>query len=222
MPKDQQSHMATKRPFCHVCLESPDDDSTFCVQVDRPNCDISMTYGYSYILLKLAQEVIAETSFELSRQEQVDNPVDAGDSRFIYRARNTRANVLALLACNLDWTEPAELAASAQSISKEEVIAVRKRMGKKFAEQHQRPCPILGRLPPLRWPDRNKRGGSRIGYVCDACGEAIETSLEPSAGDRQDFIEECPVCCRPNMIHVENKGDYHVRVWTEGAAGNHQ
>ena len=50
-------------------------------------------------------------------------------------------------------------------------------------------------------------------YICDACGEEIVITLDLSAGDSQDYIEDCPVCCRPNLIHVDVDEDGQVRVW---------
>ena len=40
-------------------------------------------------------------------------------------------------------------------------------------------------------------------YICDACGEEIEIPVDLSAGESQEYVEDCPVCCRPNLIHVE-------------------
>jgi len=40
--------------------------------------------------------------------------------------------------------------------------------------------------------------------------------LDLSAGARQEYVEDCPVCCRPNVIHVEIDDDQHARVWAEG------
>jgi hypothetical protein len=53
------------------------------------------------------------------------------------------------------------------------------------------------------------------GYVCDACGEEIVIPIDYSAGSHQDFVEDCPVCCRPNMIHVTIDEDGDVQVWAE-------
>ena len=51
-------------------------------------------------------------------------------------------------------------------------------------------------------------------YTCDACGEEIVVPIDLSAGTSQDYVEDCPVCCYPNVIHVEiDEGD--VRVWAE-------
>jgi hypothetical protein len=53
-------------------------------------------------------------------------------------------------------------------------------------------------------------------YICDACGEEIVIPVDLSAGDEQEYVEDCPVCCRPNVIRVEldERGD--VRIWSEG------
>ena len=40
-------------------------------------------------------------------------------------------------------------------------------------------------------------------YTCDTCGEEIVVPIDPSAGTSQEYVEDCPVCCRPNVVHVE-------------------
>ena len=55
-------------------------------------------------------------------------------------------------------------------------------------------------------------------YVCDACGEEIVITLDVSAGPSQEYVEDCPVCCRPNVIHVEVDEDGQVNVWSEPEA----
>ncbi|QDT28881.1 CPXCG motif-containing cysteine-rich protein [Gimesia panareensis] len=39
-------------------------------------------------------------------------------------------------------------------------------------------------------------------YVCDACGEEIVIPIDVSQGTEQEYVEDCPVCCHPNVIHV--------------------
>jgi len=40
-------------------------------------------------------------------------------------------------------------------------------------------------------------------YVdCPYCGEAFETAVDSSGGS-QDYIEDCPVCCRPIEFHLQ-------------------
>ena len=50
-------------------------------------------------------------------------------------------------------------------------------------------------------------------YICDSCGEEIALSIDVAAGRQQEFVEDCPVCCRPNVIRVEFDEDGRVRVW---------
>jgi hypothetical protein len=50
-------------------------------------------------------------------------------------------------------------------------------------------------------------------YICDSCGEEIIVPIDPTAGSRQSYVEDCPVCCNPNVIHVEIESDGHVRSW---------
>lgn len=52
-------------------------------------------------------------------------------------------------------------------------------------------------------------------YVCDACGEEIVIPLDLSAGESQEYVEDCPVCCRANVIPVEIEKDGEARVWAE-------
>lgn len=53
-------------------------------------------------------------------------------------------------------------------------------------------------------------------YVCDSCGEEIVIPIDLSAGESQQYTEDCPVCCRPNVIHVDVDDDGGVHVWSEG------
>lgn len=52
-------------------------------------------------------------------------------------------------------------------------------------------------------------------YICDSCGEEIVIPIDPSSGARQEYVEDCPVCCRPNVIHVEFNDDGTARVWNQ-------
>lgn len=52
-------------------------------------------------------------------------------------------------------------------------------------------------------------------YICDACGEEIVIPLDISQGLTQEYVEDCPVCCRANVIHVEFDEDGDARVWSE-------
>lgn len=39
-------------------------------------------------------------------------------------------------------------------------------------------------------------------YVCAYCGEVNLTFVDFSAGDQQTYIEDCQVCCRPNVLYI--------------------
>ncbi|MGE3173451.1 MAG: CPXCG motif-containing cysteine-rich protein [Planctomycetota bacterium] len=52
-------------------------------------------------------------------------------------------------------------------------------------------------------------------YVCATCGEDIVIPVDPAAGSRQDYVEDCPVCCNPNVIHVTLDGDGRPDAWAE-------
>lgn len=42
-------------------------------------------------------------------------------------------------------------------------------------------------------------------YQCPYCGERAEALLDLSAGDQQ-YIEDCPVCCRPIIFDLHTDG----------------
>jgi hypothetical protein len=41
------------------------------------------------------------------------------------------------------------------------------------------------------------------GFQCASCGEWNTTSVDESAGRRQSYVEDCQVCCKPNVLCVE-------------------
>ena len=52
-------------------------------------------------------------------------------------------------------------------------------------------------------------------YVCDSCGEDVVIPIDLTAGDHQDFVEDCPVCCNPNVIHLDIDPDGEVWIRAE-------
>ena len=53
-------------------------------------------------------------------------------------------------------------------------------------------------------------------FVCPTCGEHIVIPLDASGGNEQEYVEDCPVCCNPNVIHLEFFGESgSPRVWAE-------
>ena len=41
------------------------------------------------------------------------------------------------------------------------------------------------------------------GFQCAGCGEWNITAVDDSAGRRQTYVEDCQVCCKPNVLQVE-------------------
>jgi len=63
---------------------------------------------------------------------------------------------------------------------------------------------------------KRRRPTDEGGYICPTCGERIVIPLDPSAGADQQYIEDCPVCCNPNIVHVEFFPDGEPpRVWAD-------
>jgi len=70
------------------------------------------------------------------------------------------------------------------------------------------------------YQESEREGSAAVGpdeasYICNSCGEEIVVPLDLSAGSHQKYVEDCPVCCRPNVVHVEIDDDGEVRVWAE-------
>jgi hypothetical protein len=47
-------------------------------------------------------------------------------------------------------------------------------------------------------------------YICGACGEEVVIPVDLSQGDEQEFVEDCPICCRANVIRVEVDADGEI------------
>ena len=45
-----------------------------------------------------------------------------------------------------------------------------------------------------------------IHITCPFCGERFEAVVDGSGGDA-DYVEDCPVCCRPITLHLSTDGD---------------
>ena len=44
-------------------------------------------------------------------------------------------------------------------------------------------------------------------FICAYCGKENKVFVEPESGTRQLVTEDCSVCCRPNVLHIEIIGD---------------
>jgi hypothetical protein len=49
---------------------------------------------------------------------------------------------------------------------------------------------------------------------CPYCGEFATIFIDPSGGESQTYVEDCPTCCRPWLVHAveEEPGGFAVGV----------
>ena len=53
-------------------------------------------------------------------------------------------------------------------------------------------------------------------YQCSYCGEYSTTFVDLSAGFEQSYVEDCQVCCRPNILSVYvDRDSLDVQIITE-------
>jgi hypothetical protein len=55
-------------------------------------------------------------------------------------------------------------------------------------------------------------------FQCAGCGEWNETQVDSSAGMRQSYVEDCQVCCKPNVLRVTwdmSQGEYTIQTELE-------
>ena len=45
-------------------------------------------------------------------------------------------------------------------------------------------------------------------YVCQSCGEEIVIPIDEHAGADQEYVEDCPVCCRPHVLRIRLDHEY--------------
>lgn len=43
--------------------------------------------------------------------------------------------------------------------------------------------------------------------ICPYCGEEVEVTVEPVGMASEQYVEDCPVCCRPWRVQVSREGD---------------
>ena len=45
-----------------------------------------------------------------------------------------------------------------------------------------------------------------VGAPCPYCGERVTVHVEPTGMTMEQYVEDCPVCCRPWVVHVDRSG----------------
>jgi len=48
------------------------------------------------------------------------------------------------------------------------------------------------------------------GFQCAGCGEWNETVVDESGGSRQLYVEDCQVCCKPNVLAINWDGERYL------------
>ena len=55
-------------------------------------------------------------------------------------------------------------------------------------------------------------------FQCAGCGEWVETTVDESGGSKQDYVEDCQVCCQPNVLAIrwdKSAGAYTISAELE-------
>ena len=52
---------------------------------------------------------------------------------------------------------------------------------------------------------------------CPYCGELVSVGVDAGGGGAQEYVEDCPVCCRPWRVRVTIDRDGHPHVHLEEA-----
>lgn len=53
-------------------------------------------------------------------------------------------------------------------------------------------------------------------FFCAYCGEENTTFVDLSAGGYQSYVEDCQVCCRPNVLYLRvNEDTLEVEIDSE-------
>lgn len=58
-------------------------------------------------------------------------------------------------------------------------------------------------MPTPEFRDSNLELDMNSGFQCAGCGEWNETTVDELAGRRQSYVEDCQVCCKPNLLRIE-------------------
>ncbi len=73
---------------------------------------------------------------------------------------------------------------------------------------------LLGAMAKKRSQRRRRRPAADLeaAYICDSCGEEMVVPVDIAGGARQDYVEDCPVCCRTMRLRVEIAPDGKAQV----------
>lgn len=58
-----------------------------------------------------------------------------------------------------------------------------------------------------------------LDVTCPFCGESSTIEAEPGGGREQEFVQDCPVCCRPWRVRIRFRRDGTADVDIDGSDG---
>lgn len=54
-------------------------------------------------------------------------------------------------------------------------------------------------------------------FVCAFCGESNPTFVDISGGYQQSYVEDCQVCCQPNVLYITiDPSTLDIAIHSEG------
>jgi hypothetical protein len=58
---------------------------------------------------------------------------------------------------------------------------------------------------------------SSVDLACPFCGQMGSISIDEGGGEKQTVVEDCSVCCRPRIVHIDSSPDVTegMHVWLE-------
>jgi len=53
--------------------------------------------------------------------------------------------------------------------------------------------------------------------LCPYCAQPLDVFVDPGGGDRQEYVEDCAVCCRPLRIVAQRQedGEFSVEAFSD-------
>lgn len=74
------------------------------------------------------------------------------------------------------------------------------------------PDPQHGADDDEEFPTGDGTADGEAVITCPYCGESIEIALDAGSGSRQEYVEDCEVCCQPWRVSVQYARDGHADV----------
>jgi len=73
----------------------------------------------------------------------------------------------------------------------------------------------------MKLPSRVARDATmeiEASFVCAYCFQVNAVTVDPTGGAHQEYVEDCQICCRPNMLSITISPDLDAADIDAGAA----